>query len=379
VRLSLYKTRLIWDAQADAVRKLAAVGVSHEDISRITDLPVLKIPIALQSTYRTDPDDLERIKAREWKELFHTVHEILTVPPVEFAIRGFLQEDGVSMIGGLPGHGKTLMGMSLIKALLSGAPLFGYDYFKVRKASRVLYLSPEVSLGPLAKRLRMFNLIPFVENGTLFVRSLGAPEVPLTDEALLDAAEGADVVLDTAARFITGEENSATEQKVLSQNLFALLNAGARTVTALHHSGKGSANVSDLTLENALRGSGEIGAMLSCAWAIRQVDAASTRIFVSNIKARDFEACPPFVLEGRPYIDQTGDFKMVQAPGDGAKLSDHAEVGGRPTTVDPDAGAEINRLRTEGKSEREIAKTVGLSKTVIHRFLHGPKPGPVQN
>jgi hypothetical protein len=365
--LSRYQVRQTWDAQGKAVLTLHKAGVPTEEIALTTGMTQSMVARAIEGFKETDPDYMEELKELDWRNLFHTSDQLLNAPPVEFAIHGWLQEGGITMYGGLPGHGKSLLGMSTVKALLTGEPLFGYPYFKVRKASRVLYLSPEVGLSELAHRLRLFSLMPFVENGSLLVRSMGSPLAPLTDVGILNAAEGADVFLDTATRFIEGDENSSTEQKVFTTDLFDLLGAGARTVTGLHHSAKGTAGASNLTLENALRGSGELGAMLSTGWAIRQVNSELNRIYVSNIKARDFEAVQPFVLGGRPEIDQTGDFKMIAPPG--AKLSDYANVGGRPTVVDDDASGEIIKLHKEGKTEREIAKAVNLSKTTVHRVL----------
>jgi transposase-like protein len=365
VIISPYHLRQTWDAQGKAVLSLHKVGTSVEDIARVTGLGENEVIRTIKCFRETDPETMEELKERDWRELFHTPYQLLNAPPVEFAIHGWLQEGGITMYGGLPGHGKTLLGMSTVKALLTGAPLFGYEYFQVRKAKRVLYLSPEVGISGLVHRLRLFGLMPFVESGSLLVRSLGSPDVPLTDDGILNAAEGADVFLDTAVRFMEGDENSSSEQKVFTGNLFALLNAGARDVIGLHHSAKGASGVSDMTLENTLRGSGEIGAMLSTAWGLRQVDGAKNQIYVANLKARDFDTVGPFVLEGRPWIDQTGDLKMVHLPGQAGRMSDHA---GR-SSVSPDALNEIARLRKGGKSVREIAEETGLSKSVVGRQL----------
>jgi len=32
---------------------------------------------------------------------------------------------------------------------------------------------------------------------------------------------------------------------------------------------------------------------------------------VQNVKSRDFEPVPPFVIEGRPFIDEAGNFQVV--------------------------------------------------------------------
>ena len=60
----------------------------------------------------------------QWKSLFHTFDEINDVPPTQFAIEGFLQEDGITLIGGLAGHGKTLCMLAMVRALLEGGKLF---------------------------------------------------------------------------------------------------------------------------------------------------------------------------------------------------------------------------------------------------------------
>jgi hypothetical protein len=300
-----------------------------------------------------------------WGELLHSYDEVINTPPLKFAIHGWLQTEGITMYGGLPGHGKTFLGLSTAKALLTGMPLFGYSYFSVERSNRVLYLCPEVGLGPLKHRLKLFNLLPFIESGELFVRSLSAPEVPLMDKRILKAAEGADVFLDTAVRFMEGEENSATEQRVFAKNLFTLLSAGARTVVGLHHSPKFS-KAETMNLENALRGTNELGAMLSTAWGTKLVDQETTRLYVQNLKPRDFDPVGAFTLEGRPYIDQTGDFKMVDQPGAAGELKDYQPTKG---LIDPDVAKEITRLHASGKSVREIAADVRLSKSVVGRFV----------
>jgi hypothetical protein len=43
---------------------------------------------------------------QNWRGIFHTYEEFKNAPPLRFAIDGFLQEAGVTLIGGLAGHGK---------------------------------------------------------------------------------------------------------------------------------------------------------------------------------------------------------------------------------------------------------------------------------
>jgi AAA domain len=308
-----------------------------------------------------------------WREMFHSYADVCNAPKLKFAIEGWLQAEGITMFGGLPGHGKTLVALSTVKALLTGEPLFGHAPFSVDEAKRVIYLCPESGLGPMAHRLKLFGLSEYVAEGKLLLHTLKQQtRITLTDSLLLEAMAGADVFLDTAIRFMDGEENNASEQRVFSDNLFALLSAGARSVVGLHHAPKRFEEATYMTLENALRGTNELGAMLSTAWGLKQVDPATNRLYIQNIKARDFEPGRAFVLEGRPHIDATGDFKMVNVPGLAGDLRDHIgkEKGGRPSSIDEDTGKRIEGLAAEGKSVREIAKEVGKSTTAVWRFLN---------
>ena len=124
-----------------------------------------------------------------------------------------------------------------------------------------------------------------------------------------------------------GEENDVESARAFAQTLFALQAAGARTITGAHHAPKGFGTSERMTLENILRGSGDIGAMLCTAWGVRQIDADASRVYVQNVKARDFQPCAPFVLEGRPHLDENGNFLMLEPPGMAQDVRLHATQG----------------------------------------------------
>lgn len=266
-----------------------------------------------------------------WLDMFASYAKMKEAKLPGFIIKGFLQEESVTFIGGLPGHGKTLVLLSIVRSFLTGEKLF--DYFDVvEKSSRVVYLTPEVSLGHLYKRLKLFHLDSFLESRQLLVRTLSEGDTPkLNDPDLLLAVRGADVFLDTAIRWIEGDESSASDnQKGLATGMFALGQAGARSVTVAHHAPKGFGDAHVMTLENVLRGSGDIAATASTVWAIRQMDKEKTLIYVDNVKARDFEPGPPFQIQARPYLDEKGKISMYAPPGESENLSDLLPKKGRP-------------------------------------------------
>jgi hypothetical protein len=306
--------------------------------------------------------------ADDWRELFHTYEETINAPPITFAIEGFLQEQGITIIGGLAGHGKTLVMLAMAQTLLEGGKLFT-KFRATGQAERVLYLIPECALSPFAARLKTFHLEKYVEK-QLFYRTLSKDEIQLSllDPRLLKAAEGAHVFLDTAIRFMEGDENGNAEQRVFAATLFKLIHAGARTVTGAHHSPKSFSKDSFMDLQNVLRGAGDIGAMLTCCWGLRQIDSEQNKIYVQNVKPRDFQACEPFIIQGRPSLDQTGYFEMTDPPGFAGQLSEHAEQkGGRPKLSKncPDKVAEAWRMKIAGASLREIASKLGVGKSTV--------------
>jgi hypothetical protein len=286
------------------------------------------------------------------------------------AITRFLQQDGITIIGGLSGHGKTWIMLAMVRALLEGGKLF--HYFRVAEPSaRVIYLIPEAGLSSFVERIQKFHLEKHVRAGRFFYQTLSSKHpLTLTDPRMLAAVKGADVFLDTVARFATGEENSATEQKLFAETLFRLQRAGARTIVGAHHAPKSFEKAELMTLENILRGSGDIGAMLTTCWGLRQLDAASNRIFLQNVKARDFEAAPPFIIQGRPSIDNEGYFELTEPPGYAGTLSDNKAKVGRPLIADKESKtADAKRLKEQGMSIREVAGVLRVGKGSVERML----------
>src|SRR5262249_7793762 len=148
-------------------------------------------------------------------------------------------------------------------------------------------------------------------------------------------------------RFMDGDENAAADQRAFAESLFALLRAGARTVTGLHHAPKNFSSQSQMNLENVLRGSGDIGAMLATCWVLSKIDADKAHAYVACVHDRDFRETPhPFILEARPQLDESGKFKMLKTPGNAPayaslKQAERGRKGGRPQTYFTDEQMQI--------------------------------------
>jgi hypothetical protein len=233
----------------------------------------------------------EEKKIMDWRERYHSKDEMENAPPISFLIDGFLQCEGITGLAAPVRERKSLIALNVAHALLTGEKLF--DHFAVtKKPTRVLYLCPEVSLGPFTDRLRKIGLMSYVGE-TLFCRTLSAQgHVELAD--LKEELPGSVVILDTAIRFIEGKESDSADIRVFADTNFALLKGGADSVLLLHHSPKDSLG-DVMTLENALRGSGDLGAFLCCCWGTKLQDPANpyqSASYLENLKQRDFESQP---------------------------------------------------------------------------------------
>jgi hypothetical protein len=301
------------------------------------------------------------LAAFDSESIFEGGKEFEKVEPLTFAIQDFLQNDAATIIGGLSGQGKTWIGMSMAKALLEGEGTRLWNHFPVREtATRVIYLIPECTRAAFKHRLLKLGMYQHIGSGRLLVRTLSkGPKIPVSDPRILYAAKGAHVFLDTVARFLEGEETKENFGP-LADDLFRLIAAGARTAVGLAHSPKQFSRENFMNLENIIRGSGDIGAVFATAWGIKQIDPASNTIHIENVKARDFQPPLPFQLIGRPHIDESGDFHMLNKPGEAGSLADaqpEFTKGGAPKDSREHKAARIALMRQWLKDNPNLTST----------------------
>ena len=246
------------------------------------------VPVPVGEVFIGKPDASEPVK--DWRTHYHTKDEAENAPDPEFLIDNFLQSQSISAIAGFVAHKKSFIALNVALALCSGEPLFGK--FQVRRQpKRVLYLCPEMGLIGFSDRVKKIGLLPYVGD-TFFFATLSLKEgVPMLPDLTPEEIAGAVIFVDTATRFVEGNENSAEDMKVLAKSAFALLRDGAECVFFLCHSNKSMVSSGELTLENAMRGSGELSAFLFSCWATRMQDpdnCETTANVMKLVKARDF-------------------------------------------------------------------------------------------
>ena len=304
---------------------------------------------------------------KDWRERYHSFDEMSNAPEPSFIVEGILQKDVITAIAGLVGQRKTIIAANMVHASLTGDALF--DHFKVvNRPARVLYLCPEMGLFAFAKRIRNLGLMEYVGK-TLFCRTMNSEgKLRLTD-LIPEELQGALVVVDTAVRFVQGDENSSEDMKVFAEDCFRLMKEGAASVVVLFHSPKGMADASELTLENAMRGSGDLGAFVSCCWATRMQDPElewKSTSYLKCVKQRDFEA-DPFTVKS----DNLGRLHIVDAPGSNVKLS--TKKPGTKADKDGKDGARVDFLR----KNPQLSNTEAAA--ILKKLKMGRSPEWVRN
>jgi hypothetical protein len=279
-----------------------------------------------------------------WRSVLKSYDE-LEKGEFEFLIDKFLPH-GITFFAGLPGAGKTWLALSAVKALLTGNNML--HNFRVLHAFPVVYLIPEAGDISFRTRLEAMRLTGFKDR--LLCRTMKTgPTLALSSPEIKDAIRALKpvVVLDTAIRFSNAEdENSAAQNRELVNEMFNLLSLGAEAIIAIHHSPKSSANSTDATLENTLRGTGDLGAVADAVYSLRCEDQKNLSILVQCVKPRDFEPPLPFHIQGRPYINDLGDFAVIEPVSEEEKLA-------RALVDNPSA------------SLRELAGMTGISKSNV--------------
>src|ERR1051326_3812155 len=281
---------------------------------------------------------MNRARMFKLESMFHTKAEAMDAPSITFLIDGFLQREGVTAIAGPVRERKSLIALNVAHALVTGEKLFGH-FAVTNRPNRLLYLTPENSLGPFTDRVKKIGLLDYIGE-RFFYRTMSVEgDLRLDSEDLREILPGSVVILDTAVRFFEGDENSSKDARAFADTLFRLLKHGADAVVMLHHSPKTSGDV--MSLENALRGSGDLGALLCCCWGTRLQDPADpykSKSFLSNLKQRDFES---------------RDFEVTCTP------DCRMHIVGDPATRIVSAAARVNRSNKDGLEERavELLKT----------------------
>jgi hypothetical protein len=249
--------------------------------------------------------------------------------------------------------------------------------FPVREKIPCLYLCPEMSAKGFRRRAERFG----IDSDLFFCQTIAdGSAIDLGDPLLLAAVRELKPVLflDTAVRFNTAEDESSATQNSqgLGRAIFRLLYHGAQSVVGAHHRAK-NAQAEELTLENTLRGTGDLGAMCDAVWGLQFEKTPEggyngnslyatesrklVRLSVQCVKARDFAAPGRFTAQLFPYLDEINDFAVLTRTCEG---SDNERV---LKAIEDDPQASLRELEERTRVGRnrvaKIAELAGWQKS----------------
>jgi hypothetical protein len=234
----------------------------------------------------------------DWRTMFHSKDDMVSCAPPSFLIDQFLAHESICAIAAPVAQRKSLIALNMAHALITKKPLFGHLEV-LAQPSRVLYLCPEMGLISMSNRVKRIGLTEYLGE-TLFIRTMNLEEIDL-DDIPDEAIDGSVLIVDTAIRFMKGEENSATAVKDFSKILFRTQKRqGPRgAIVVLYHSPKSTKGAFELTLENCMRGSGELGAAITDAHGTRlNLTDSNTEYtatsYISHVKSRDYKGLEAF-------------------------------------------------------------------------------------
>lgn len=169
--------------------------------------------------------------------------------PPDLVLAPWLPSQGLAMMAGPTGGGKTMVAMSCAIAIASGTEVLGW---KAARPRRVLYVDGEMALGDMQERARNIlaglNLSPaHVADRLAFICSvdkgnegldLKRPDCRDRIEVVMKRMDTEVLWLDNLSCLLNSEEENDAGSWVEIQNWLLKLRRAGKTVVFLHHTGK---------------------------------------------------------------------------------------------------------------------------------------------
>jgi len=279
----------------------------------------------------------------------------MDLPKRDYILKPVIPEQGLCMVYGLRGGGKTWFVLQLAYVIATGALLFGQ--WKAPKPRRVLYIDGEMPARTIQKRLAsivagseheppdpsyLSILTPDLQEAPM--PNLATPEGQEAIQTLIEQVEI--VIIDNLACLArNGRENDSESWLPVQTWLLGLRRQG-KSVVIVHHAGKGGNQ----------RGTSAKEDVLDTVIALRRPDnydpIQGARFEVHLDKARGV-----YGPEARPFELQLH--------------SDRGVASWTHRTIEDVNKSRAIELKAEGYSIREIAAEMDISKSMVQRLLKG--------
>ena len=221
-------------------------------------------------------------------------------------IKDILYGQGFCFFYGAEGTGKSLLALSVAKALADGQDWLGK--FEVKEKHNVLILDKENPRSMIQKRAKAMGAdnenifyLRYPEKFTLSDGRGNASDFAKAISTTVAKKEIHCIVIDSFVDFMVGNESSAVDTQDFFEAIRLLYPRIAYLV--LHHENKPSQGVFRNDSQR-LRGSSNINAQLFTAFRLEPVAKSKTELTLKQVKARDSQKLDKFMIRMKvDYLD----------------------------------------------------------------------------
>ena len=225
--------------------------------------------------------------------------------PVDWLIFGLIETDCIGMVYGDSGVGKTFIALDIALSIATGTPYHG----KPVKQGAVFYIAGEGRNGITRRRgawqhqrgvttEQMAQSPIYCSDGNLILNSASAEDIIQAVSSIAEtvSTEPRLVVLDTLARTMEGDENSAKDFNQYLQAAAAIQDKFQCTVLIVHHTGKDGAR--------GARGSSAIKAGMDFSYALNKTKSGNAIVLMCE-KLKDGEQPQAITYRLQPVSFET--------------------------------------------------------------------------
>lgn len=267
--------------------------------------------------------------------------------PIRWLIKKWIQSDGLAMVFGDSGAGKTFVVLDWVLRMAAG--IESWAGLRVRPGG-VVYLAGEGHHGLKAriagwkKYYQAEHLNMWISGGACDLNTTEGLSQTVSEIRALEAQDIAVIVVDTLHRFLNGDENKAVDAKTMLDSCAALQETFGCSVILVHHTGTAQDAKSRARGSSSWRGALDNQIL---------VTASGDGVKLEQVKQKDSELASPIYLQRTP----------VSLPGwfddDGQAIS--------TIILEPDENGEKKETQKLSKAQhfglqtyREAAEVCGL-------------------
>lgn len=303
----------LWQRGYSKEDMYALLEPKAKDVDYIQHLPrIIESASRYPRNVKVDVSEISHYKTMSLNEL------ITNSPDVEWIVNRLIPKQGVSILGGMQGLGKTWM---LLDLAIELSREYGkwLDTFNVNE-SKVLYVDEESSPQLLKRRfIKLLNgkelnpnevNIDFLIGSNLNFSSEGSIE---KFKLILDEKKPDVIFIDSLVRVHKGNENSSTEMARVFSEVKKITREFGCSVIFADHEHKGIYGEEDTRepSSNDLRGSNEKGAFADSILSLKKI---KSDLYLYHTKSRWAEAIFPILVK---IEDKDETSTVVSGYGDG--------------------------------------------------------------